>query len=166
MSLTTEQRLEGLEELVKPLPVRIGTLEDKVHQLETWAGPGQNEGLSRNIIAFRKETNRKLDGLTKDVAELKTNVAGLQTDVAELKTNVAGLQTDVAELKTNVAGLQTDVAELKTDVAELKTNLADFTVEVRGALAEILDRLPPNVAGALQDGDAGDAGTVSSSRGG
>jgi len=38
------------------------------------------------------------------------------------------------------------VTSLKTDVAGLKTDFAQFKVEVKGALAEILDRLPPKAA--------------------
>jgi len=166
MELTLRKRVRGLEELMKPLPSRIGALEDKVHHLDTWAGPGQNEALSDNIIAFRAETNRKLDGLTKDltkvgndVSQLTTQfggfrnemsrlsgeVAGLQTDMTEVKKDVAGLKGDMTEVKGDVSTLKGDVSTLKGDVSTLKGDVAELKtdmVQVKGALAEILDRLP------------------------
>lgn len=146
MELTLRKRVRGLEQLMKPLPSRIGALEDKVHHLDTWAGPGQNEALSDNIIAFRAETNRKLDGLSKgltevgnDVSQLTTQFGGFRNEMSRLSGEVAGLQADMTEVKTDVAGLKSDMTEVKGDVAELKSDM----VEVKGALAEILDRLPP-----------------------
>jgi hypothetical protein len=38
------------------------------------------------------------------------------------------------------------MAEVKTDVAGLRGDLAEFKVEVRGTLAEILERLPAKAA--------------------
>ena len=131
MELTLRKRVRGLEELMKPLPVRIGALEDKVHHLDTWAGPGQNDALSKNIIAFRAETNRKLDGLARDLTKVSN-------DVSQLTTQFGGFRNEVSRLSGEVAGLKTDMTEVKADVAGLKTDM----VEVKGALAEILDRLP------------------------
>ena len=135
MATDIEVRVERLEKQVEPLKA-------KVHELDTWAGPGQGQSLSANLAELRQEFKRfakvqhthsvKLDILTRDVSGLKTDVAGLKTDMVEVKTDVAVLKTDVAELKTDVAGLKTDVTVLKTDM-----------VEVKDKLSEILDRLPP-----------------------
>lgn len=121
MTATLSERVDRLER-------QVGPLKAKVHELDTWAGRGQNETLSANLAELRQDFKkfakvqaghtRRLDALTKDVA-------GLKADVAELKTDVAVLKTDVAELKIDVAGLKTDMAEVKD------------------RLSEILDRLPP-----------------------
>lgn len=103
-------------------------LEAHVKRLDTWAGPGQNETFSANLVDIRRQMTifgriqashtLKLDALTEDVTRLKT-------DMIEVKTDIAGLKADVAVLKTDVAGLKADM------------------IEVKGTLGEILDRLPP-----------------------
>ena len=168
---TIEQRVTGLEELVKPLV----PLPGRVKNLETNAGPGQNEALSANIVEFRTETNahfvevkKKLKelGVVQDqqtrlvqrnakliddqlfmIGGLKDNMREFQVELADFKTEVTDeittLKGDVAGLKTDVAGLKGDMTQVKGDVAGLKGELAEFKLEVRGTLAEILDRLPP-----------------------
>jgi peptidoglycan hydrolase CwlO-like protein len=121
---------------------RIGLLEVRISELETWAGPGQAEVFANGLRAVRAELavmrrvqsqhSVMLHGLTADVAVLQSDVAVLKADVAELKADVAELKADVAELKA-------DVAELKADVAELKAGFADMKM----LLSEILRRLPP-----------------------
>jgi hypothetical protein len=106
---------------VKPLEEQVPPLAAQGKRLDTWAGPGQNEMLADNLADLRK----KFDNFGKVQARHTKTLKTLTGDVAILKT-------DVAELKTDVAGLKTDVAGLKTDM-----------VEVKGALGEILDRLPP-----------------------
>jgi hypothetical protein len=168
---TIEQRVTGLEELVKPLV----PLPGRVKNLETNAGPGQNEALSANIVEFRTETNahfvevkKKLKelGVVQDqqtrlvqrnakliddqlfmIGGLKDNMREFQVELADFKTEVTDeittLKTDVSGLKTDVSGLKGDMTEVKADVAGLKGELTEFKLEVRGTLAEILDRLPP-----------------------
>ena len=168
---TIEQRVTGLEELVKPLV----PLPGRVKNLETNAGPGQNEALSANIVEFRTETNahfvevkKKLKelGVVQDqqtrlvqrnakliddqlfmIGGLKDNMREFQVELADFKTEVTDeittLKGDVSGLKTDVAGLKGDMTQVKGDVAGLKGELAEFKLEVRGTLAEILDRLPP-----------------------
>ena len=103
---------------------RIGTLEMRVNNLETWAGPGQAVALAEGQRQIRAD-------LAKMQAEFKAEFATLKADFATLKSEFAPLKTDVATLKTDVATLKTDVATLKTDMAEVK-----------GTLREILRRLP------------------------
>jgi len=133
------------------LEERVEVLEGKVDNLETWAGPGQNDAFSRNLTEFRQETNAKLAGLTTkvdklqgdvtglqaDVTGLRTDVTGLQADVTGLRTDVTGLRTDVTGLQADVTGLRTDVTGLKTEVTELKVDFVGFTNHVRGELAGI-----------------------------
>jgi predicted nuclease with TOPRIM domain len=88
VTTTLEERVERLEQTVEPLT-------DRVKQLETWAGPGQNEMFSTNLADLRKRLDnfgkvqskhtRMLSTLTKDVAGLKTDVATLKTDMVEVK---------------------------------------------------------------------------------
>jgi len=92
-----------------------------VHNLETWAGPGQ------------------AGALTAGQQELRADLAKIRQTQAQHTRLLAGLGSDVATLKTDVATLKTDVATLKTDVATLKTDMA----EVKDAVRVILRRLPP-----------------------
>jgi chromosome segregation ATPase len=117
---------------------RLGTLEVRVKNLETWAGPGQASALAEGQRQIRADIARMRLEFTSEINGLKTDFGTLKTDVATLKTDVATLKTDVATLKTDVATLKTDVATLKTDVATLKTDMA----EVKETVREILRRLP------------------------
>ena len=98
---------------------RLGTLEVRVDNLETWAGPGQAQALvegQRELRAELAKVQRTQDRHTRMLADLISDVSGLKTDVIGLKTDVAGLKTDVA-------GLKTDVAELKSGMAEILRRL-------------------------------------------
>jgi chromosome segregation ATPase len=113
---------------------RLETLEVRVSNLETWAGPGQVAALAESTRELRADLARvrhTQDRHTRMLADLTADVSELKSDVATLKTDVATLKTDVATLKTDVAALKTDVAALKTDMADVKTTLA-----------EVLRRLP------------------------
>jgi chromosome segregation ATPase len=104
---------------------RLETLEVRVDNLETWAGPGQAQALAEGQRELRAE-----------LAKVQQTQDRHTRMLADLISDVSGLKTDVADLKTDVAGLKTDVAQLKTDVAELKSGMA-----------EILRRLPAPPAG-------------------
>jgi hypothetical protein len=156
---TIEQRVTGLEELVKPLVPLPGRVKD----LETYAGPGQNAGFAESLIELRKDfkafgkvqakqtsllerQTARLWEIRRDTSVFAAEMSVLKTDMRDFKEEVSGrldiLEVDVADLKTDVTVLKTDVAELKTDVAGLKTDMT----QVKGTLAEILDRLPPKAA--------------------
>ena len=60
---------------------RIGTLEMRVNNLETWAGPGQ--------AVAPAEGQR----------QIRADLAKMQAEFATLKTDVATLKTDMAEVK-------------------------------------------------------------------
>jgi chromosome segregation ATPase len=141
---------------------RIGLLEVRISELETWAGPGQAEAVATGLRAVRGELavmrrvqnqhTAMLHGLTADVtgikgdvAVLQSDVTGIKGDVAELRADVAGLKADVGVLKADVAELRADVAVLKSDVAELRAGFADMKM----MLSEILRRLPPLAPTAL-----------------
>jgi chromosome segregation ATPase len=107
----------------------------------------------RDIKEFKEEVSGKLERLGNDVARLDRHVIGddgllvaINRDVLGLRDDVNGLTIKVDKLQSDVTELKTDVAGLKTDVAGLKRELTEFKVEVRGTLAEILDRLPPKAA--------------------
>ncbi len=122
------------------LEQRLGTLEVRVGNLETWAGPGQAEALAEGQRALRADlakVRQTQDRHTRMLAELTA-------DVAELKIRVSGLESDVATLKSDVATLKSDLATLKSDMATLKTDMA----EVKETVREILRRLPGPRAGA------------------
>jgi hypothetical protein len=150
MDLTLQQRVTGLEHLMEPLPARIGTLEDKVHKLDTWAGPGQNKGLSDNIIGFRSETNGHFAEVKKKLKELGV-VQDQHTGYLQRHARmIDDLMLMSGRMRDTLLDVQVEVADFKTEVAAeigtLKGDLAEFKVEVKGALAEILDRLPPKKA--------------------
>lgn len=115
------------------LEQRLGTLEVRVGNLETWAGPGQAGALAEGQRALRADlakVRQTQDRHTRMLAELTA-------DVAELKIRVSGLESDVATLKSDVATLKSDIATLKSDMAEVKETVR-----------EILRRLPEPRAGA------------------
>ena len=60
---------------------RIGTLEMRVNNLETWAGPGQAVALAEGQRQIRAD----LAKMQAEFATLKTDVAALKTDMAEVK---------------------------------------------------------------------------------
>ena len=126
--------------LMTQVEERLGTLEVRVGNLETWAGPGQAEALAEGQRALRADLAKVRQTQDRHTRML----ADLTADVSELKIRVSGLETDVAGLKADVATLKTDVATLKADVATLKADMA----EVKQTVREILRRLPEPRAGA------------------
>ena len=87
---------------------RIGTLEMRVNNLETWAGPGQAVALA--------EGQR----------QIRTDLAKMQADLAKMQ----------AEFKAEFATLKTDVATLKTDMAEVKGTLWEILRRLPATPAE------------------------------
>lgn len=87
---------------------RIGLLEMRISELETWAGPGQAEAFATGLRAVRAELavmrrvqnqhTAMLNGLTADVAVLKADVAELKADVAELKAGFADMKVTLSEI--------------------------------------------------------------------
>jgi chromosome segregation ATPase len=121
------------------IEARLGTLEVRVDNLETWAGPGQAQALAegqRELRAELAKVQQTQDRHTRMLADLISDVSGLKTDVAGLQTDVASLKSDVASLKSDMASLKSDMASLKSDMASLKSDMA-----------EILRRLPAPPAG-------------------
>lgn len=106
---------------------RLGTLEVRVDNLETWAGPGQAGVLAAGQLEMRAElakVRRTQDRHTRMLADLTADVSGLKADVS-------GLKEDVSSLKTAVSALVIRTSKLESDMAEVKD-----------ALREILSRLP------------------------
>jgi uncharacterized protein involved in exopolysaccharide biosynthesis len=64
---------------------RIGTLEMRVNNLETWAGPGQAVALAEGQRQIRADLARMQAEFKAEFATLKTDVAALKTDMAEVK---------------------------------------------------------------------------------
>ena len=105
---------------------RLGTLEVRVDNLGTWAGPGQAGALAAGQAEIRAElakVRQTQDRHTRMLADLTADVSGLKTDVSRLNEDVAGLKQDVAGLKQDVAGLKQDVAELKEGLREVLNRL-------------------------------------------
>ena len=64
---------------------RIGTLEMRVNNLETWAGPGQAVALAEGQRQIRADLAKMQAEFKAEFATLKTDVAALKTDMAEVK---------------------------------------------------------------------------------
>ncbi len=77
---------------------RLGTLEVRVNNLETWAGPGQAGALAEGQRQIRADLAKLRVELKADIAILKTDVAQLKTDVATLKTDMAGVKDTTREI--------------------------------------------------------------------
>jgi chromosome segregation ATPase len=108
------------------IEARLGTLEVRVDNLETWAGPGQAQALAegqRELRAELAKVQQTQDRHTRMLADLISDVSGLKTDVAGLQTDVASLKSDVASLKSDMASLKSDMASLKSDMAEILRRL-------------------------------------------
>jgi septal ring factor EnvC (AmiA/AmiB activator) len=85
---------------------RLETLEVRVDNLETWAGPGQAQALAegqRELRAELAKVQQTQDRHTRMLADLISDVSGLKTDSTSLKADVATLKADVAELKSGMA---------------------------------------------------------------
>jgi hypothetical protein len=158
MTDSLEQRVTGLEELVKPLV----PLPGRVKELETCAGPGQNEALSKNIAEFRTETNghftevkkklkelgavqdqqtgllhrhaRMLDDALLFICRTRDDLKEFRIGVSDFKTEVTaettGLKSDVGTLKGDVSALKGDVGTLKGDVSALKGDVSTLKGDV------------------------------------
>jgi hypothetical protein len=81
---------------------RLGTLEVRVNNLETWAGPGQAGALAEGQRQIRADLAKMRIEFKADMAAMRAEIVGLKTDVAGLKTDVATLKTDMAEVKGTV----------------------------------------------------------------
>jgi hypothetical protein len=68
---------------------RIGTLEMRVNNLETWAGPGQAAALAEGQRQIRAD-------LARMQAEFRADLARMQT---EFRADLTTLKTDMAEVK-------------------------------------------------------------------
>ncbi len=64
---------------------RIGTLEMRVNNLETWAGPGQAVALAEGQRQIRADLAKMQADFKAEFATLKADVATLKTDMAEVK---------------------------------------------------------------------------------
>jgi hypothetical protein len=86
---------------MKTVEERLGTLEVRVENLETWAGPGQVQALAeghRELRADLARVQQTQDRHTRMIADLISDVSGLKTDVAGLKTDVADLKRGMTEV--------------------------------------------------------------------
>jgi hypothetical protein len=70
---------------------RIGTLEMRMNNLETWAGPGQAAALAEGQRQIRAD-------LAKMQAEFKAEFATLKTDVVTLKADMAEVKGTLREI--------------------------------------------------------------------
>lgn len=139
---------------------RVEVLEGKVKNPETWAGPGQSEGLADNLADLRRRFDKfgeiqakqsqtldmhtgKLGTLERAVNDLAFNMHVLKGGLAELKDETSG---KLERLDNDVTALKVDVGGLKGDVVELGSELTEFKAEVTGTLREILERLPAKAA--------------------
>jgi chromosome segregation ATPase len=98
---------------------RLGTLEMRVDNLGTWAGPGQAEALAEGQRELRAELAKVRQTQDRHTGML----ADLISDVSGLKASVSVLEADNATLKTDVAGLKADMAEVKDTLAEILRRL-------------------------------------------
>jgi chromosome segregation ATPase len=127
---------------------RLGTLEVRVENLDTWAGPGQAGALADGQREIRAELGkirqtqdrhtRMLADLTADISELKTTVTRLDARMSGLETRMSGLETSVSGLETRMSGLETRMSGLETRMSGLESDMG----EVKDTLREILRRLP------------------------
>lgn len=165
MTVTLEERVEVLEGKVENLQVladfrrevngklaRFDKAQEKQSQaLDIHTGKlngleSSAKGLKFDMLMagggareFKEEVSGKLERLDNDITWLKGSTG-------RHDTLLEALSKDVADLGDGVTGLTVKADRLQADVNSLKSEVAEFKVEVRGTLAEILDRLPPKAA--------------------
>jgi septal ring factor EnvC (AmiA/AmiB activator) len=88
---------------------RIGTLEMRMNNLETWAGPGQAAALAEGQRQIRA-----------DLAKMQAEFASFKTEFASFETEFAGFKTEFASFKTEV---KADMAEVKGTLREILRRL-------------------------------------------
>ncbi len=102
----------------------------------------EHQALEHSIDASRRALGAAIGAVHTDVlrhraetregfADVKGDIGDVQTDLEAVRIDVSGLREDLGTVKGDVAGLREDLDAVKGDVAEIK-----------GTLAQILDRLP------------------------
>jgi hypothetical protein len=79
------------------LEERVDQLEHRVEQLETWAGPGQNEGFSANLVEIRKSLAALSDGqaVLRDMLVENTRILGGHTEILTGHTQTLDQHTEI-----------------------------------------------------------------------
>jgi len=87
--------------------------------------------ISRDIGAFRAETNARLDSLEARVGNIESRLDGLEAHVGRIETRLGGLEADMRALRADVSALtirfdrdHAVVFDTRADVRELEHRVA------------------------------------------
>jgi hypothetical protein len=103
------------------------------------AGCSQQEDKNAKDIAAlqagQSNTVARVDGLTREVGEVRTNMAKLTGLVFSISTNVTGMRAEVGAVKNDVATVQQGLVDLRAD---LNNELANIRNEIAASEARTL----------------------------
>lgn len=119
----TQQDLQAIALLLKPIDRRLDTIERDVSTLKT-----------------------DVSGLKADVSTLKADVSGLKSNVSGLKLDVSTLKTDVSELKETVNKNYGMLEEFYVHQKEHNTEIMDTLSIIEGELAMHNNQIARNTA--------------------
>ena len=133
-----------------PPDVPVRSLRDILTALERhpeWRNALRQQLLEEELLElpamfakFARETTRRLDLLTQELAATNKRLDVLTGDVDTLKTDIGTVKTDVGTLKTDVGNVKTAITRLTNDVGDLKGAHAEANAQARIALiADELD---------------------------
>lgn len=74
--------------------------------------------LHAHVLATKRDLAELETRLSREIADVKVDLAGVKADVANVKVDVAGLKVDVAGVKSDLTSLKSEVAGMKVDLAK------------------------------------------------
>ena len=157
-----EAKAEGLHGRIATVETRQSALEAKAQELEAFAGPGQNQALSDNIVAIRKKLDLVLKSQEKfgerQVAleagqqalmdgqrQVRVGLSLLEDKVTWLQGAQDNFEQRVTAVEEGQARLEEGQAKLEGGQAKLEgrqARLEEGQGEIKQTLVQILDRLP------------------------
>ena len=83
--------------MITALEERVDRLEQRMERLETWAGPGQSEGFSANLVEIRKSLAALGDGqaVLRGMLVENTRILGGHTETLDQHTEILAGHTEL-----------------------------------------------------------------------
>ncbi len=127
---------QGLQNLKKNAGVKVAVGLAALGALSGCkdSGPTTEERVTA-LEQGQSNTVARVDGLTREVGEVRTNMAKLTGLVFSISTNVTGMRAEVGAVKNDVATVQQGLVDLKAD---LNNELANIRNEIAASEARTL----------------------------
>ncbi|MFW5787739.1 MAG: hypothetical protein ACOCV3_05685 [Halanaerobiales bacterium] len=82
---------------------------------------------------------QKIDGLKKDIADLKEETGTMKRDITDLKEETGNLKIDINELRNETSDLKKDIKDLKNETGTMKRDITDLKEETGNLKIDITD---------------------------